>query len=256
MNKNISFSLICLLVSWSISTTTYAQEALDKHPSDTSSYAFFATKNLEFGALSRTNQNPNKSLTSFFQTNPIDYSYSQIQYPLYSKGDFQSGIELIFRLAHQQKPQNQTSTDLGNVLRSRAYLRYQLTPNYSLNSGVEFDNASKNTFRLSLTAKAGFRIKKNHQWASLLNVSWGNRNNNSDDFWNQNRLFGEPNYGRMAESGHFTQVSLGTQWQWNVSSNLSLTTGANVKHMLGSKHNVFLQNRTPVSVFSAIQYRF
>ena len=264
------FSIAFVSGLFCLANPTYAQDAVGKSSTrfgsgggiGTDSMAKLPAFNLETGELSNFSNFSNlsslqsKNDTSNFSLAPILYNSSQAQYPLFNKGNLQAGIEFNLRQASQTTPQNYNQAELGKRARSSAYLRYQFTPNYSLNSGIEYDNAAQTQFRLSLSAKAGFQIKKNHHWVSLFKVNWSNRANRTDDFWSQNRLFGEPNYGRLAESGHFTQVSLGTQWQWNINSNLSLTTGANVKHMLGNKQNLFLQNRTPVTVFSAIQYRF
>jgi hypothetical protein len=261
MKKIFSIALVSGL--FCLANPTYAQDTAGKSSTrigmSIDSLAKLPSFNLETGELnnlSSFNSLQSKNDTANFSLAPIQYNSSQIQYPLFNKGNFQTGIEFNLRQASQLTPQSYHQADLNKNLRSRAYMRYQFTPNYSLTSGIEYDKEAQTQFRLSLSAKAGFQIKKSHHWVSLFKVNWSNRANRTDDFWNQNRLFGEPNYGRLAESGHFTQVSLGTQWQWNINSNLSLTTGANVKHMLGNKQNLFLQNRTPVTVFSAIQYRF
>ncbi|MFC0350884.1 MipA/OmpV family protein [Undibacterium danionis] len=147
----------------------------------------------------------------------------------------------------------------NSTLTTGAYLNYRLTPNYALTSSLNYSNGNERGAQLSVGAKATSIFNKKHRLTTVFSVNWGNQNYVGGNLWNQidNKYIQNTNSLNLSNYTPRTELRLGTSWNWNIDPSWSLSTGVSARHMLGdSSKNLFLQQRTPVTIFSVITYRF
>ncbi|MFZ6801145.1 MipA/OmpV family protein [Undibacterium sp. Di24W] len=147
----------------------------------------------------------------------------------------------------------------NSTLTTGAYVNYRISPNYSLTSSLSYSNGTERGAQLSVGAKATSIFNKKHRLTTAFSVNWGNQNYVGGNLWNQidSKYIQNSNGLNLMNYSVRSELRLGTSWNWNIDPSWSLSTGVSARHMLGDASKYpFLQQRTPVTIFSVITYRF
>lgn len=148
---------------------------------------------------------------------------------------------------------------LSSTVTTGAYLNYRINPRYSLTSSVGFSSGNERGAQLSIGAKASSVFNKKHRLTTAFSFNWGSQSYSNGSLWNQIDSKYNQNFSGLPLPNNAlrSELRLGTSWNWNIDPSWSLSTGISARHALGdSNKNPFLQQRTPVTIFSVITYRF
>lgn len=144
------------------------------------------------------------------------------------------------------------------VLESGAYLNYYVNPNYSLLSSIKYGSGvDHNGLLISVGAQASTQLSQRHRLTARLSANWANASY-LQAYVGTNSFQTSPNTiaGALLSNSSLSDVRLGANWQWNIDTNWSLTTGASIKHVINDGNNPLNFQRNPVTVYSAASFRF
>jgi outer membrane scaffolding protein for murein synthesis (MipA/OmpV family) len=147
----------------------------------------------------------------------------------------------------------------SSTLTTGAHLNYRITPKYALTSSLSYSNGNERGAQLSVGAKATSIFNKKHRITTAFSINWGNQNYVGGNLWNQidSKYIQNSNGLNLMSYSARSELRLSTSWNWNIDPSWSLSTGVSARHMLGDANKYpFLQQRTPVTIFSVITYRF
>lgn len=151
-----------------------------------------------------------------------------------------------------------TNQQLTSNLSTAAFLNYRINPVYSLNSSIRYSGRNERGTQLSIGAKANKIFGKRHNLTAVFSVNWNNPSNSTKNAlaafdWQQSQNY----LSVRGNQFNRTELRIGTNWNWNIDTNWSLSTGISARHMLNSSaKNPFMTQRTPVTIFSVATYRF
>lgn len=263
MKKMICFTILCAAFSASAQNFAGYQFSPIKNPDANQQVLAISTLNtvgmssaFENSTGKQTKRglhlNTNKlSSLNFSKSDKLEYGVQfEIESP-YESVDL-SRNELNRTNFHSQKFASSTVT-------TGAYLNYQINPRYSLTSSVGYSSGNERGAQLSIGAKASSVFNKKHRLTTSFSINWGSQSYGNGNLWNQiDSKYSQNLIGlNLPNNGLRSELRLGTSWNWNIDPNWSLSTGVTARHALGdSNRNIFLQQRTPVTIFSVITYRF
>lgn len=265
MKKMICFTILCgsLSASLSVSAQNFGVDQFSsiKNVDGTQQLVGITTlksvgmSNLFDGASKnkRGLQLSNNSLTSlnFSNSDKLDYG---VHFNIENPQDYLELNRKDFNRDSFSSPKLASST-----LTTGAHLNYRITPNYTLTSSLSFSNGNERGAQLSVGAKATSIFNKKHRLTTAFSINWGSQNYVGGNLWNQidSKYIQNTNSLNLINYSPRAELRLGTSWNWNIDPSWSLSTGVSARHMLGdSSKNPFLQQRTPVTIFSVITYRF
>lgn len=143
------------------------------------------------------------------------------------------------------------------VLESGAYLNYYVNPNYSLLSSIKYGaGVDHNGLQISVGAQASTQIAQKHRLTARLSANWANGSYLQAYLGTNSLQASSSSIGNLLSNSSLSDVRLGANWQWNIDTNWSLTTGASIKHVISDSNNPLNFQRNPVTVYSAASFRF
>ncbi|MBY0572634.1 MAG: MipA/OmpV family protein [Undibacterium sp.] len=149
-------------------------------------------------------------------------------------------------------PRANTSESAG------AFFNYRLNSDYALTSGIKYNTISQTNWQnwqLSLGAKTVKIFNRRNRISTSLNFNWSSLAQTNNDLWGRGESL-----SNLARLNQFTpqlnrsELHLNSSWNWDINANWSLSSGISARQVLNK--NPFINQRTPVTVFSVATYRF
>ncbi|MFZ6645374.1 MipA/OmpV family protein [Undibacterium sp. TJN25] len=148
--------------------------------------------------------------------------------------------------------------DVDAALEPGVFFNYVPTANYALVSSLRYGSGvDRNGLQLSLGGRYTTALNNKHRLSATLDANWANSNYQQSYFGVTAAQAAASGYTQFTPSSGITDIRLGANWNWSIDSKWSLITGASVKHLVGdSARSPFVDQKNPVSVFSAASYSF
>ncbi len=149
------------------------------------------------------------------------------------------------------------ATESKATLSTKAYATYRVTPNFSLNSSLNFNTGEERSKQLSLGSHLQHLVGQKHLLSSSLSINWTRPSEKSSNFFSYEPRSYPPLNNFNPVIRQRTELKFATTWHWTLDTNWSLSTGISARRVLSeSNHDAFSSTRTPVTIFSVATYRF
>jgi len=100
-------------------------------------------------------------------------------------------------------------------------------------------------------------VNQKNRLSASLGTTWSNKNYMQSYFGVTPAQSLSSGYNIFNASSGVSDVKLSGSWSHQIDSNWSLTTGVSVKYLTGdAAKSPFVFRKTPVTIFSAVSYRF
>nr|WP_315484911.1 MipA/OmpV family protein [uncultured Undibacterium sp.] len=265
MKKMICFTILCASLSSSISV--YAQnfgvDQFSSIKSPDNAQQLVGITTLKSAGMSNLFDNANKnkhglqltnsSLTSLNFSNSDKLEYG-VHFNIENPQEYLDLNRKDFNRDSFTNPKIASST-----LTTGAHVNYRITPKYALTSSLSYSSGNERGAQLSVGAKATSIFNKKHRLTTAFSINWGSQNYVGGNLWNQidSKYIQNSNGLNLMNYSPRAELRLGTSWNWNIDPSWSLSTGVSARHMLGDANKYpFQLQKTPVTIFSVITYRF
>lgn len=148
--------------------------------------------------------------------------------------------------------------DVDTTFEPGAFFNYLPNANYALQSSIRYGSGvDHDALQVSFGGRASTAIDSRNRLTASLAANWANTKYLQSYFGVNAAQSAASGYPQFSPSSGLTDLRLGASWSWNIDTNWSLTTGTQVKHLLGdAAKSPFVFQRNPVTVYSTANYSF
>lgn len=166
------------------------------------------------------------------------------------------GLELGLDQAWNIRKENTELSAISNQAQfsTSGFLSYQINPNYALTARLTQMNGNEASNQFSLSAKVGKKFNRKHHLSAHFSVNWIKPGNQNWASLNSRSLADYSNFNLSSKTR--SELRLGASWNWNINPHWSLSTGVNARHSYNDDRSWLNNQRSPVTVFSVLSYRF
>lgn len=194
---------------------------------------------------------PAKSASGFTSINATRFQFSK-------NPKVQYGLELSLDQAwnnslKKEEPQA-APTFTQNRFSTAVFLNYQVSPHYTLSASLRQLNGREQGTQFSIGAKVNKAIHRHHRLDAYFSVNWTKPNQANWSSLNSRSLADYSSFNLSSKTR--AELRLGASWNWTINPNWSLSTGVQARHFQDHDKAWLHTQRSPVTVFSVLSYRF